>query len=227
MGTLEGIDNSPSIGKLPVLLLQFLIFPRNQGCFLDLINLKFQKSHLPVLLLLVHIKGFQLCLALPVFLIGCLHLFFFRENPLTAVGIQNLQLLLLVKKGLVLMLSVNVKKTCRCSLHLAYRTCLPIYLIDAPAVHDLPGHQYLSVLRVNIQCGKRLLCFRILHLEQKLPQRIGSIFPDHASGCLSSQDQLHGTKKNGLTSTGLTSEDIKSRPEFHFNFIYECKVFYV
>ena len=137
MGTLQGIDNSASIGELSILLFQFFVFSWNQGCFLNLIDLKFQKSHFPILLLFVHIKGFQFCLTFLIFLIGSFHLLFFRKDFLTAISVQDFQLFLLIEKGLVLMLSVNVKKTGCSGLHLADSACLPIYLINAPAVHDL------------------------------------------------------------------------------------------
>ena len=162
---MKGIDNSTPIGQLPVLLLQFLVLSRNQSCLLDLIDLKFQERHFPVLLLFVHIKGFQLRLTFLIFLIGCFHLFFFRKNSLTAIGIQDFQLLLFIEKGLMLMLSMNIKKAGCCSFHLTHSTCLPIYFVNAPAVHNFSGHEDLSVFRVNVKCGKCLFCLCIFYLE--------------------------------------------------------------
>ena len=53
-----------------------------------------------------------------------------------AVCIQDLKLLVLVQKRLVLMLSVDIQKAGSCRLHLAYRTGFAVDLVDAPAVHQ-------------------------------------------------------------------------------------------
>ena len=93
----------------------------------------------------------------------------------------------------MLMLSVNVQKTGCCCFHLADSTCLSVDLVDTSAVHDLAGHQHLSVFRIDVKRRKGLSGFRVFNLKQQLYQGIGSIFTNHASGSFSTKDKLYGS----------------------------------
>ena len=82
---------------------------------------------------------------------------FSRIDLVLAVCIQDLKLLVLVQKRLVLMLSVDIKKAGSCRLHLAYRAGFAVDLVDAPAVH--------AVLRVEKDLS-------VLQFDSKIPQEL-------------------------------------------------------
>ena len=165
MDHLCGFHDPSGIAQFPVSVFQRFVLARNKSCFFNLIDLKFQKGLFPVTLFLIHIQRFQLIHAGPILPVSFPDFLPGWKDPFFSVYVQNRQLAIPVKKGLMFMLPVNVQKAGCCCFHLADCACLSVDLVDTSAVHDLTGHQHLSVLRIDVKRRKGLSGFRIFNLK--------------------------------------------------------------
>ena len=127
----------------------------------------------------------------------------------------------------MLMLSMNIKKTRSSFLHLAYRTGLTIDLVDTPAIHNLTCKKYLTIFKLCSKFFKGLLHTRIFYLKQEFYKCVRCSCTDHVLCTSSSQDQLHGSKKNRFTGTGLTGKDVQSWSEFYFYVFDQGKILHM
>ena len=227
MYCLHGIQNLFAIVQFPVQAFQFLVLTVFQVSTFDFFDLKFQKSTFSVSLLFIHVQTFQLTKTVSVLSVSLSDFLFQRIDLGFAIGIQNLQLLILIKKRLVFVLAMNIQKAgCRC-FHLGYSTGLSIDLADASAIQDLAGEKYLTIFQLDSQIKKSFFCTFVFYLKEKLHKCIGGSGTYHISGTSAAKYQLHGAKKDGFTCSSFTCEDIQPRSKFHLNVFDKCQIFYM
>ena len=180
IGRLHGLHDFLPMDEPAVPGRQLLFFSGTDPGLLDLVDFKPQKIGLPPSLFPVHGKAFRLRLKLQIPLVRLCRLGLQAFRFLPGIFVENLQMLLAVEQGLVLMLSVDVKKQACHGFELQRSNRLVIDPAGAPGLGNLPGNDEKPVLvRIHVQGLQLFSLFLSVHGKDKLDIRI--VFPgtDH------------------------------------------------
>ena len=150
----------------------------------------------------------------------------FRFIP--GIFVQNLQVLLLVEKGLMLMLSMNIQKKPGDSLEPRSGHRLVVDPADGSGWSDLFRNDKKAVLvGRDIQILQGLFLLLIVHGKGQLHQGAVLAPADHVLRRLSSQRQPHGADEDRFACPGLSGQYVQPSGKLHLSLFDQGQVFYV
>ena len=209
-----------------VALFQLLVLPGHKLGLLNLLQLELRQGLLLCLGFLVQRLFLQGLLQFPAFPVGCLHRLRRLLELLAAVGVQNLHMFLLVQKGLVLMLAMDVNQQLRQLLHLFRRDRLPVHTVDIlPHLH-LPAYDHRAIF-LRFQLQQFFPHPLVAACEYQLHQGALRPFSQHFTVEFPSQGQVHASNQQGLARAGLSGQDIQASSELHLGLFHQSQILHM
>ena len=137
-------------------------------------------------------------------------------------------MLLLIQKGLVFMLAVNIDKKLRQFFYLPGSYRLSVYLVYTFAHLHLPAYDDTSVfLRFQFQLEQLSAHSVIPAAKDQFHQSTVLPLAKHIPLEFAAQCQSDAPYQQGLSRTGLPGENIQSFPEFHLCLFHQSKIFHM
>ena len=225
---LHGLGDLPAVGKFPADGRKLLLLPRADGRIFDLLDLKPQKIRLPLSRLLIQMEARKLLSEGLIFPVAFLHVSFQIFRFIPGIFVQDLQMLLLMEKGLMLMLSMNVQEKSGDGLKPCGGHRLVVDPADRPGRGDLFRNDKEAVLiGRDVQGLQSVFFLLIVHGKGQLHQGAVLALADHVLRRLSSQRQTHRSDEDGFSCSGLSGQYIKPSGKLHLGLFDQGQVFYV